>query len=200
MRRLAARIAPLVSLGALALSPGLRAQPLTYRLDPTHSFVFFEIDHFGTSTIRGRFGPVTGEIEVDRAARRARAQVRIPTASVSLGFPAFDARAREGDLLDSAARAEAFFVAESIEFDANRVGEARGELTLRGTSRPLALRALRFNCYLNPLFRRQVCGGDFEAQLLRSDFGMTFGLPFVGDRVRLLIQVEAIKDDPPPAE
>jgi polyisoprenoid-binding protein YceI len=190
----------LASLALSGAASALHAQPQTYRLDPTHSFVFFEIDHFGTSTIRGRFGPVTGEVDVDREARRARAQVRIPTASVNLGFPAFDARAREPDLLASAAYAEAFFVAERIAFDANRVQEARGELTLRGTSRPLALRALRFNCYLNPLFRREVCGGDFEASLNRSEFGLTFGLPFVGDRVRLLIQVEAIRSDSPAVE
>ncbi|MBS0442054.1 MAG: polyisoprenoid-binding protein, partial [Proteobacteria bacterium] len=37
-------------------------------------------------------------------------------------------------------------------------------------------------------------GGDFEAELRRSDFGMSFGLPLVADRVRLLVQVEAIRD------
>ena len=79
-------------------------------------------------------------------------------------------------------------------FDGDAVREVRGELTLRGTSRPLALRALRFRCYLNPLFRREVCGGDFEAELRRSEFGLDFALPVVGDRVRLLIQVEALRD------
>ncbi|MBC7480501.1 MAG: polyisoprenoid-binding protein, partial [Rhizobacter sp.] len=45
----------------------------------------------------------------------------------------------------------------------------------------------------NPLFRREVCGGDFEAQIDRSAFGITHSLPFVADKVRLLIQVEAIR-------
>ena len=52
---------------------------------------------------------------------------------------------------------------------------------------------LRFNCYTSPLVRREVCGGDFAAEFDRSDFGITFGLPFVADKVRLLIQVEAIR-------
>jgi polyisoprenoid-binding protein YceI len=44
------------------------------------------------------------------------------------------------------------------------------------------------------MLRREVCGGDFEAELLRSDFGSTFGLPFVGNKVRLLISVEGIRE------
>ncbi|MBS1898765.1 MAG: polyisoprenoid-binding protein, partial [Actinobacteria bacterium] len=39
----------------------------------------------------------------------------------------------------------------------------------------------------------EVCGGDFEGSVDRSSFGMTFGLPLVADRVRLLVQVEAVR-------
>lgn len=38
------------------------AGPITYQLDPAHTFVTFEVRHFGTSTLRGRIGPVTGEV------------------------------------------------------------------------------------------------------------------------------------------
>ena len=47
---------------------------------------------------------------------------------------------------------------------------------------------------MHPIVKRDWCGGDFEAELRRSDFGMSFGLPLVADRVRLLVQVEAIRD------
>ena len=53
-----------------------------------------------------------------------------------------------------------------------------------------------FKCYTHPLLRREVCGGDFEAELSRGTFGMSFGLPFVADRVRLKIQVEAVRQSP----
>ena len=53
----------------------------------------------------------------------------------------------------------------------------------------LALKAQRFSCRSNEQQQR-VCGGDFEAIVKRSDFGMSFGLPLVADTVRLLIQVE----------
>ena len=53
--------------------------------------------------------------------------------------------------------------------------------------------ASSFGCYENPRLKREVCGGDFETTIKRSDFGMTFGVPFIPDDVKLLIQIEAIK-------
>jgi polyisoprenoid-binding protein YceI len=64
---------------------------------------------------------------------------------------------------------------------------------LRGVARPVTLTATRFNCYDNPILKREVCGGDFEATIQRSQFGMTYGLPGIPDNIRLLIQVEAVK-------
>jgi polyisoprenoid-binding protein YceI len=164
-----------------------------WRLDPTHSFVHFEVLHFGASTLRGRFGPLNGELTLDRAAKTGRVQVVVPTAAVSTGLPVLDARLREPDMLSAEAHPQAYFIAERFEFDAQgNVGSVRGEFTLRGTSQPLTLKAQRFRCYLSPLFRREVCGGDFEGELVRSSFGITHSLPFVADKVRLLVQVEAI--------
>lgn len=179
---------------AAAQSPA-RAQtqptgPATYQLDPDHSFVTFEVLHFGTSTTRGRFGPISGEVTLDRAQRRGEVALRIPTAQVDTGVPVFNARLRQSDLLDSTAHPEAFFVARQFRFDGEAVAEVRGEFTLRGVSQPLSLKARRFSCRLDPTSNDQICGGDFEGQLLRSDFGATFGLPLIGNRIGLWVQVE----------
>ncbi len=61
------------------------------------------------------------------------------------------------------------------------------------TSEPLTLRATRWRCGFSVVFRREVCGGDFEGEIRRSRFGITHSLPFVEDRVRLLIEVEGIR-------
>jgi polyisoprenoid-binding protein YceI len=176
------------------------AEPVTFVLDPTHSAVHFELLHFGTSTIRGRFGPISGAVLLDRSAQRGEVSIRLPTASVSTGVPVFDARMRAADLLASEAFPEAFFVATRFTFDGERITEVRGEFTLRGVSQPLSLRALRFSCRRDAETATsanvgtgpgtEICGGDFEGEFQRSDFGATFGLPLVGDRVRLQVQVE----------
>jgi polyisoprenoid-binding protein YceI len=197
--RLALRCAAALTLassgaGAAAQAPASApAAAPAWRLDPTHSFVHFEVLHFGASTLRGRFGPLNGEIALDRAARTGRVQVVVPTAAVSTGLPVLDARLREPDMLSAEAHPQAYFIAERFDFDAQgNVTSVRGEFTLRGSSQPLTLKAQRFRCYSNPLFRREVCGGDFEGELVRSTFGITHSLPFVADKVRLLVQVEAI--------
>jgi polyisoprenoid-binding protein YceI len=179
------------SLGLLgSLLPNLTwAQPSVYVLDPQHSFVHFEVLHFGTSTSRGRFGPLQGEVLMDPQARSGELSLRVATANVDTGLAVFNARLRQDDLLASAAHPEAFFVSRNFRFVAGQLTELRGEFTLRGVSQPLSLRALRFSCR-NTAEGAQVCGGDFEAEILRSEFGSTFGLPFVANRVRLLVQVE----------
>jgi polyisoprenoid-binding protein YceI len=183
--------------GALAATPALQAAPVAYSLDPTHSFVHFEVLHFDTATIRGRFGPLQGEVTLDREARSGRVQVVVDTAALSTGLPVLDARLKQPDLLDTAGHPQAYFVAERFEVDASgAVAAVRGEFTLRGTSQPLTLTARRFRCYTSPLLRREVCGGDFEATFSRGGYGLSFGLPFVADTVRLLVQVEAIRQTP----
>ena len=189
----------LAGLAALLLSAALAAQAQEaaprYRLDPTHTFVHWEVLHMGTSTIRGRFDRSAGAlIEFDPQAQRLDLGLRIDTASVNSGVAVLDTLLRGDALLASAAHPQAYFTARAARFEGDVPREVRGEFTLRGISQPLSLRALRWKCGLNLVFKREVCGGDFEAQIDRSSFGITHSLPFVGDRVRLLIQVEAIRE------
>lgn len=176
----------------VATAPAL-AEPVRYVLDPNLSFVHFEVRHFGTSTIRGRFGPIAGEVMLDRAAARGRVGLAIRTDSVDLGIGVFDARLREPDLLNVRAFPDAFFVADNFRFERDALVEVRGEFTLGVTSQPLSLRAIRFACRGAPVAGEEVCGGDFESEVLRSEFGMSFGLPFIADRVRLRVQVEGTR-------
>ncbi|MBI5717932.1 MAG: YceI family protein [Burkholderiales bacterium] len=187
--------------GALLAPVTAASAPVVYDLDPAHSFVHFEVEHFGTSTVRGRFGPVAGTVELDREARRGRVALRIATAGVDTGYAVFNARLREDDLLSVQAHPEAFFVAEGFRFDAQGApAEVRGEFTLRGVSQPLSLHARFFGCRsettaasAHTAARREICGGEYEAELNRSEFGATFGLPFIADRVRVRVQVEAVR-------
>jgi polyisoprenoid-binding protein YceI len=58
----------------------------------------------------------------------------------------------------------------------------------------VVLKATNFNCYTNPMLKREVCGGDFTATVVRSQYGMDFGISMgFADAVKLVIQVEAIK-------
>lgn len=165
-----------------------------YALDAGHTFVHWEVVHMGTSTTRGRIDRVAGAIRYDAPRRSIDVSIEADTGSVSTGFPGFDTVVRGAQALATERHPKAWFTARRGEWEGDQLRRLDGELTLRGVSRPLSLHALRFRCGLNPLFGREVCGGDFEARLKRSDFGITLALPLVADEVRLLVQVEAVRE------
>lgn len=172
------------------------AQPVTYALDPANTRVHWEVLHFGTSTSRGRFDDIAGSLSLNAATGTGEVSVGIGTASVNTGVAPLNSVLR-GSYLASAEHPQAYFVATGWRWKAGAPLEVRGEFTLRGVSRPLQLRAPLLNCYTHPMLKREVCGADLQGELRRSDFGVTDGLPFIGDTVRLQIQVEAIRQGAP---
>ncbi|MER1967777.1 YceI family protein [Castellaniella sp. GW247-6E4] len=181
----------LLSLAGFAgLSPALAAD---YEVEPHHTFVTFEVLHNGTSTTRGRFDAIEGRVSFDPAARSGQADIRIDTASVDSGSDPFDEHLRGADFLHIAQFPEARFQSTAFVFDGERLAAVRGRLTLLGAAHEVELRAERFNCYQNARIGREVCGGDFQAEIQRSQWGMGFGLPGIPDAVRLVVQIEAIR-------
>jgi hypothetical protein len=81
----------------------------------------------------------------------------------------------------------AYFVARRFTFEGGRLQALRGDFTWRGVSQPLELRAQRYGCReaVHEGARVEVCGGDFEGEVSRSEYGATFALPLVGDLVAL---------------
>ena len=88
----------------VAVHVPLHAQPAadaapTYSLDPTHTFVHWEIVHMGTSTIRGRFNKVAGNVQFDAKAQTLDVGMTIDTASVDSGVPLLDTLLRGPEML-----------------------------------------------------------------------------------------------------
>lgn len=178
----------------LAVSFGAQAQSATYAIDPTHTFVTFEIDHFGTSTNRGRFDKKEGTVQFDRAGKTGKVELTIDMNSINTGVAPFNKHLQSKDFFNSAEHPTAKFVADKFSFNGDKVTEVAGTLTLLGKTNPVVLKANRFNCYDNPMLKREVCGGDFETTIARSQWGMDWGLKMgFQDNVRLVVQVEAIK-------
>ena len=180
------------TLAAATLSA--QAQSATYAVDPTHTFATFEIDHFGASTNRGRFDKKSGTVQLDKAGKTGRVELTIDTTSINSGTAAFDKHLQSKDFFNTAEFPTAKFVADKFVFNGDKVSEVNGSLTLLGKTHPVTLKASKFNCYMSPMLKVEVCGGDFETTLVRSSYGMGWGLNFgFSDNVRLVVQVEAVK-------
>lgn len=168
------------------------AAPEEFVIDPIHTHVHWEVRHFGTSTSRGRFDAIAGSLMLDRQARSGSASISIGTASVSTGFTPFDGVLKGSYLLSVVEHPTAYFVATKFTFDGTQLTTVRGEFTLRGVSDAVTLHAQRFLCRSEPLpTPHEICGGDFEAHIKRSVFGLTHSLPFVDDTVRILVRIQA---------
>ena len=183
-------------IAAALATTGLAAQAesATYTIDPTHTFVTFEISHFGTSTNRGRFDKKSGSVQLDKAAKTGKVEISIETGSINSGTAAFDKHLQSKDILNSAEFPSAKFVADKFSFTGDKVSAVAGTLTLLGKTHPVTLKAINFNCYTSPMLKVEVCGGDFETSIVRSQWGVTYGLNYgFADSMRLVIQVEAVK-------
>jgi polyisoprenoid-binding protein YceI len=180
---------------AAALSASVaHAESATYAFDPSHTYVTFEIGHFGTSTNRGRFDKKEGTVQLDRAAKTGKVEATIDTTSINTGFDAFNKHLQSADLFDAAKYPTIKFVSDKFTFTGDKVSSISGSLTLLGKTQPVTLKANQFNCYMNPMVKREVCGGDFETTIDRTQFGMNYGIDWGFPKdVRLVIQVEAVK-------
>lgn len=186
----------LIALAAAAtLATGIaQAEPANYAIDPTHTFVTFEISHFGASVNRGRFDKKEGSVQLDKAAKAGKVEISFDTTSVNSGTPAFDKHLQSADLFDSAKHPTMKFVADKFVFNGDKVASVEGQLTLLGKTGPLTLKANQFNCYDSPMLKREVCGGDFEATIDRTQWGMNYGVEWgFPKNVRLIAQIEAVK-------
>jgi polyisoprenoid-binding protein YceI len=179
---------------AVIAAGAAQAQSAAYAIDPTHTFVTFEIDHFGTSTNRGRFDKKEGTVQFDRAGKAGKIDITIDTGSINTGTGPFDGHLKSAEILNVSAFPTARFVSDKFVFNGDKVSEIAGQFTLMGKTHPVTLKANKFNCYQNPMLKREVCGGDFEATIKRSLWGASYGIQYgFADDMRLVIQAEAVK-------
>jgi len=186
MRKTLTVLAALLTAGA--------ASAADYAIDPTHTFATFEIGHFGASVNRARFDKKEGTVQFDRAAKTGKVDISLDIASVNSGTAAFDKHLQSADIFNAAQFPKARFVSDKFVFNGDKVTEVQGQLTLLGKTQPVSFKANQFNCYESPMLKREVCGGDFEATIDRTAFGVNYGVDWgFAKNVRLVIQVEAVK-------
>ena len=179
-----------IAMAALAAVPVSAA---TYTVDKDHTYPSFEFSHMGISVWRGKFTRTSGKVELDRPARTGSVQIVVNTGSIDFGHKAMNEFAIAEDWLNSQWHPTMSYQG-SLRFEGDVPASVDGRLTLLGTSRPLTLRINSFKCIEHPMFKREVCGADAEGELNRADFGMKAYSEGDAGKIRLRIQVEAIRD------
>ncbi|MED5619088.1 YceI family protein [Ideonella sp. BN130291] len=184
----------LLALGLPLASPAWAA-PVTYKIDPAHTFPSFEADHMGISVWRGKLNKSAGSVTLDKEAGTGQVDVSVDLASIDFGQDALSAWARGKDFFDVKKHPKARFKGALQGFANGAPTQAVGELTLHGVTRPMTLKINSFKCIPHPLFKRELCGADAEGSFQRDEFGLAAGKEYgFNMAVGLRIQVEAVAE------
>lgn len=164
-----------------------------YALDSSHGKITWSVNHLGFSTYTGQFTNVSAALTLDPANPSASTlTATVPIADVAPNDDALKAHLLTPDFFDAAQFPTATFVARSITVDSEDASEAEvlGDLTLHGVTRPVTL-DVEFNQAGAARGPYRV-GFDGEATIKRSEFGITYGLPAIGDEIELHIEGEFV--------
>ena len=165
----------------------------TYTADPGHTLVTWTLDHMGFSPYTGIFGDVTGTLTLDpKNPLAAKVDVTIPVSKVttaSAGLTDHLTRAgKDGGKPDffGANAADAKFVSTSVQVS-GQSAKITGNLTLMGVTKPVTLDATFYGAGKAPAMMggKENVGFHATGSINRSEFGLGFGVPVVGDTVKL---------------
>ena len=183
-------------IAAGALSPAFAA-PVTYNLDPSHTYPSFEADHMGGLSIwRGKFTKSSGTVVLDTEKKTGTVEVNIDVDSIDFGMAKMNEHAKSAEIFDVATFPTATYKGTFTKFKDGKPTQVSGDLTLHGVTRPVTLKINQFLCKPHPMLKKEVCGADASATFNRKDFGVGYGegYGFKMD-VTLRIQVEGLRAD-----
>ncbi|HXW74696.1 MAG TPA: YceI family protein [Steroidobacteraceae bacterium] len=180
----------------LALAAGsVLAAPVTYQVDPSHTYPSFEADHFGgVSTWRGKFTRTSGTIVLDREKGTGTVEITVDPASIDFGNPKLDEHVKSPEMLDVTKYPTATYKGKLIDFKNGVPTRVDGEFTLHGVTRPLQLTINSFKCMTYPMDKKEHCGADLSGTINRADYGVSYGDKY-GFKMdtKLAIQVEGVR-------
>ena len=171
------------------------AAPVTYEVDPAHTYPSFSADHMGGLSVwRGKFDKSSGTIVLDKDKSTGTVDITVDTTSIDFGHEKLNEHAKSPDMFDVAKFPTATFKGKLANFKNGAPTEVQGEFTLHGVTKPLTLKINQFLCKPKPMTKKEVCGADASATFNRKDYGLGFGdaYGFKMD-VQLAIQVEAVR-------
>lgn len=166
----------------------------TYTLDPTHTTVIWNANHFGYSKPHGLFPLVEGTLQLDEANPEASTlEVTVPTTKLTTGIEKFDAHLKNADFFNVEKFPTATFKSTKVEKTGDKTAKVTGDLTLVGVTKPVTLDVTFNQKMANPMSQKETVGFSATGTIKRSDFGINYALPHVSDEVPLVIEAEATK-------
>lgn len=167
----------------------------TYKLDPSHSSVIWNANHFGFSSPHGIFSMAEGTVTLDKdAPAKSSVNVTINTGELYTGNKKFDDHLKSKDFFNVGEFPKATFISYKVEKTGDKTAKVTGNLTLLGVTKPVTLDVTLNKEGEHMMTKKPTIGFSATGVIKRSDFGMKFGVPGVSDEVALQIEAEASKE------
>jgi polyisoprenoid-binding protein YceI len=171
----------------------------TWVLDPMHTRIGFAARHLGINLVRGRFETFEGSIEIPGDLSSLTASGVIDAGSLTTHLAMRDDHLRSAAFFDVEHHPEISFRTVGVTPLGGEHTKVAGEITIRGVTRPISLEVEAHGTAVDQYGNERV-GFAATGTLRRTDFGMPYddrvaGIPLVGDRIHLQLDIEAIKQD-----
>lgn len=178
-----------------------RADVENYKFDTVHTQILFFVDHLGFSISEGEFLDFDGGFTFDTENPvNSSIDVTIDTNSIDMDDEKWDEHMKSADFFNVTEFPNMTFKSTAVEVTGEKTANITGDLTLLGVTKPVTLTVEHRKSGKSPFGNEYKAGFRAKGSLKRSDFGMNYGLPNVGDEVQIQIEVEAVRDEPATSE
>ena len=170
-----------------------------WNFDNVHSSIEFTVRHLLVSKVRGRFTRWSGVFLYDEKNPTASSvEVQIDVASVDTHEAQRDAHLRSGDFFEAEKHPQITFKSTGVDAKGAGALALRGDLTIRGVTRPVVL-DVELGGHLKDPWGNDRVGFSATTAIDRKEFGITFNQTLdmgglaLGEKVDIAIEVEATR-------
>ncbi|MGX1096590.1 YceI family protein [Amorphus sp. MBR-141] len=175
----------------LALSPV--AAFADWQIDPSHTAVVFEVEHFGYSEVTGVFPTVEATIDSfdPEDLDTAKFSVTLDATAITTFWGPRDEHIKSPDFLDVANFPEITFVSTAVKTTGDGTADVTGDLTIKDVTKPVTFKATVNKIGESPVMPgTQVAGFTLTGEIDRTEFGVDTYAPAVGAVMPVTINVE----------
>ncbi|WP_455203052.1 YceI family protein, partial [Kaarinaea lacus] len=121
-------------------------------------------------------------------------EIEVDVNSIDTAHEKRDKHLRSPDFFNAAEFPKMTYKSTKVTINKDDTAVVEGNLTIMGVTKPVKLQVTKISCGVHPFNKKDVCGFDATGKLKRSDFGMEYGLPGIGDEITLNIEAEGFKE------
>lgn len=186
------RFLRITALSLLASTASLSAGE-KYDIESVFSTVLFKVRHMQTANAWGRFDDIKGSVDyVGNDLTKSTLELTIKATSVNTNSKKRDDHLRGPDFFNAKEFEDITFKSSSIKKDGDDY-ELTGELTMLGVTKTVTAKCEFYGEGKSPRGDKKILGAEATFKIKRTDFGMNYGVPNIGDEVTLIVSVEAFE-------